>query len=268
MAEKDLGYRRVQCTGRGSYIICLPKEWVHTLGLDRGSEIAFNLQPDQSLTLVPRKIREKNEDEEGTKLKEYYISVDPEEDLQSTLRLIQALYVISADIMRIHFKGTINATKCKTEIKNFAKDTFLGSEVIDETDSEVTLQILVRHPKFPQYIRRFAESHDVVLRRLRGAGKLGCDITQSIITTSPPPLLPKCRLYDFYENPKTRNLDSKVYRWSMLDNNYLSKQYKQEILATHHGSLAKRFIDGLFVPKRKKRSSTYLCLNLLKGRKG
>ena len=26
MAEKDLGYRRVQCTGRGSYIISLPKE--------------------------------------------------------------------------------------------------------------------------------------------------------------------------------------------------------------------------------------------------
>ena len=99
-----------------------------------------------------------------------------------------------------------------------------------------------------QYIRRFAESQDVALRRLRGSGKLSLDITQSIITTSPPPLLAKCRLYDFYENPKTRNPDSKVYRWSMLDNDYLSKQYKQEILATHHGSLAKRFIDGLFVP--------------------
>jgi len=99
-----------------------------------------------------------------------------------------------------------------------------------------------------QYIRRFAESQDVALRRPRGSGKLSLDITQSIITTSPPPLLPKCRLYDFYENPKTRNPDSKVYRWSMLDNDYLSKQYKQEILATHHGSLAKRFIDGLFVP--------------------
>ena len=43
MAEKDLGYRRVQCTGRGSYIISLPKEWVEDIGLKRGSEIAFNL---------------------------------------------------------------------------------------------------------------------------------------------------------------------------------------------------------------------------------
>jgi hypothetical protein len=63
-----------------------------------------------------------------------------------------------------------------------------------------------------QYIRRFAECQDVVLRRLRGSGKIERDITCSIVTTSPPPLVPDCRLYDFYENPEKRNLDSKVYR--------------------------------------------------------
>ncbi|HKZ88554.1 MAG TPA: PhoU domain-containing protein [Candidatus Bathyarchaeia archaeon] len=149
MAEKDLGYRRVQCTGRGSFIISLPKEWVQEIGLKRGSEIDFNLQPDSTLTLVPRKIREKTGGDEGTKLKEYYISVDPEEDFQSTLRMIQALYVISADIIRVHFRGNVDASKCKTEIKNFAKDTFLGSEIIEETADEITLQILIRHSEFP-----------------------------------------------------------------------------------------------------------------------
>jgi phage terminase large subunit len=87
-----------------------------------------------------------------------------------------------------------------------------------------------------------------VLRRLRGSGKCNKDITCSLVTTSPPPLLPDCRLYDFYENPQRKNKDSKVYRWSMLDNIYLSEAYKSEIIATHHGSLAKRFIDGLFAP--------------------
>ncbi len=149
MAEKDLGYRRVQCTGRGSFIISLPKEWVQDIGLKRGSEIAFNLEPDSSLNLVPRKIKEKSGAEEGNKLKEYYISVDPEEDLESTLRMIQALYVISADIIRVHFRGAKDISKCKTEVKNFAKQTFLGSEIIDETPDEVTLQILVKHSEFP-----------------------------------------------------------------------------------------------------------------------
>jgi phosphate uptake regulator len=149
MAEKDLGYRRIQCTGRGSYIISLPKEWVQDVGLKRGSEIAFNVEPDLSLNLVPRKIREKNSDNANSKLKEYYISVDPNEDLQSTLRLIQSLYVISADIMRIHFKGSTDPSKCKAAIKNFARDTFLGAEIIDETNEEITLQILIKHSEFP-----------------------------------------------------------------------------------------------------------------------
>jgi phosphate uptake regulator len=158
MAQKDLGYRKVQCTGRGSYIISLPKEWVKDIGLKRGSEIAFNLEPDLTLSLIPRKIREKTDENSSSKPKEYYISADPTEDLQATLRLIQALYVTSADIIRIHFKGSQDASKCRAEIKNFSRDTLLGSEIIDETEDEITLQILIKHSEFPmdKAVRRMA----------------------------------------------------------------------------------------------------------------
>jgi phosphate uptake regulator len=72
--------------------------------------------------------------------------------------MIQALYVISADVIRIHFRGTGNKPKCKTEIKNFARETFLGSEIIEETDDEITLQILIKHSEFPieKAVRRMA----------------------------------------------------------------------------------------------------------------
>ncbi len=150
MAEKDLGYRRVQCTGRGSYIISLPKEWVQNIGLQKGSEIDFKVQPDSSLNLVPRKLKEKYEETSRSALKEYYINVDTsEEDLQSTLRMIKALYVISADVIRVHFKGVEEGVKCKNIIKNFARDTLLGAEIIDETQDEITLQILIKHSEFP-----------------------------------------------------------------------------------------------------------------------
>jgi phosphate uptake regulator len=150
LAEKDFGYRRVQCTGRGSYIISLPKEWVQDTGLKKGSEIDFNAHPDSSLTLVPRKLKEKYEESNYSKLKEYYINVDTsEEDLQSTLRMIKALYVISADVIRVHFKGVEDLVKCKNIIKNFSRDTLLGAEIIDETQDEITLQILIKHSEFP-----------------------------------------------------------------------------------------------------------------------
>ena len=159
MAEKDLGYRKVQSTGRGSYIISMPKDWVQDTGLKKGSEIDFNLQPDSSLTLVPRKLREKYEETKGEKLKEYYINAEPEEeDLHSTLRMIKALYVISADVIRVHFKGVKDAAKCKNEVRNFARNNLLGAEIIDETPDEITLQILIKHSDFPieKAVRRMA----------------------------------------------------------------------------------------------------------------
>jgi len=158
LAEKDLGYRRVQCTGRGSYIISLPKEWVQDLELKRGSEIAFNIQPDSTLTLVPRKIQEKEGRGNAAKPKEYYISIDPKENIQSTLRMTRALYAIGADIIRVHFKNSQDAVKYKNEIKNLARDNFLGSEIIDETPDEITLQILIKHSEFPieKAVRRMA----------------------------------------------------------------------------------------------------------------
>ena len=157
VAEKDLGYRRVQCTGRGSYIISLPKEWVEDIGLKRGSEIAFNIQPDNTITLVPRKIMEKEGKNNTAKPREYYINVDPKEGPESALRMIRALYAIGADIIRIHFKGQ-DIQKYKTETKNFVRDKFLGAEIIDETPDEITLQILIKHSEFgiEKAIRRMA----------------------------------------------------------------------------------------------------------------
>jgi len=158
LAEKDLGYRRVQCTGRGSYIISLPKEWVEDIGLKRGSEIAFNIQPDSTLSLVPRKIMEKEGRQDASKPKEYFITVDPKESAPSALRMIRALYAIGADIIRVKFKTTPETTDFKNQIKNMVRDNFLGSEIIDETPDEITLQILIKYSEFPieKAVRRMA----------------------------------------------------------------------------------------------------------------
>ncbi|HSV49580.1 MAG TPA: phosphate uptake regulator PhoU [Candidatus Acidoferrales bacterium] len=158
MAEKDLGYRRVQCTGRGSYIISLPKEWVEDIGLKRGSEIAFNIQTDSTLTLVPRKIMEKEGKNAALKQKEYYINVDPKEPPQSALRMIRALYAIGADIIHVHFKNLKDIPRYKAEAKNFIRDKFLGAEIIDETPDEITLQILIKYSEFgiEKAVRRMA----------------------------------------------------------------------------------------------------------------
>ena len=156
--EKDLGYRRVQRTGRGSFITSLPKDWVQEVGIERGSEIAFKVQEDSSLILVPRKIMEGRKETEKPKLKEHWIYVDPKDDPRSICRKIISLYVISADLIHIRFKDSETVLKFRTAINNLVKNALLGSEITDETANEITVQTLINHPDFPveQAIRRMA----------------------------------------------------------------------------------------------------------------
>lgn len=147
--EKDLGYRKVQCTGRGSFITSLPKDWVQENGIERGSEIAFKVQDDSSLVLVPRKIMEGRKEAEKPELKEYWVFVEPKEDLQSVCRKLRALYVVSAELIRIRFRGEGDVSKYKETVKDLARNMLLGSEIIDETPNEMSLQILINHLQFP-----------------------------------------------------------------------------------------------------------------------
>jgi len=103
------------------------------------------------------------------------------------------------------------------------------------------------HVDEAQYIRKFDEAWNVILRRLRGSGRTST-VQGAWVTTTPPPLLPGDRLYRFFEDPETRDPNSRVYRWSLFDNPYLPRSYVRDIQASHHGSLAKRFIEGQFTP--------------------
>ncbi len=156
--DKDLGYRRVQRTGRGSYITSLPKDWAEKVGIGKGSEIAFRIQTDSSLILIPRKIMEGKKEVERPKLKEYWIYTDRKSDPQSVCRRIIALYVVSADLIHIHFKDGLVDPILKSATSNLVKNALLGSEIIEENANEIVIQTLIDHPDFPveKAIRRMA----------------------------------------------------------------------------------------------------------------
>jgi len=145
--KQDLGYRRVQRTGRGSYIISLPKEWVLKSELKKGSQLAFKVLEDSSLLLVTRNALEKHEEAKST-LKEHTIHITRKEDPQSIARRIKSLYVISTELIRIRFKAGEITTEQKIAIKNTVR-MLLGSEIISETSNEINIQVLINHPEFP-----------------------------------------------------------------------------------------------------------------------
>ena len=145
--ERDLGYRKIQVTGRGSYIISLPKEWVLDSNLKKGSQLAFKIQGDSSLLLVPRNVLEQ-QTETKSSLKEFTIYITQKDDLQSIERRLKALYVVSANVIRIRFQAGELTPQQKTVITSTVR-MLLGSEIIAETPNEITIQVLIDHPDFP-----------------------------------------------------------------------------------------------------------------------
>jgi phosphate uptake regulator len=147
--ERDLGYRRVQSTGRGSYIISLPKEWAQETGVGKGSEVAFKLRDDSSLILVPGKMMEEKGSVPIKELKDYWVYVHEKDNARSVCRKVISLYVVNADLIHIRFRDNLHIAEYKAAINDLVKSTLLGAEIIDESDNVITIQILVNHPEFP-----------------------------------------------------------------------------------------------------------------------
>lgn len=92
-------------------------------------------------------------------------------------------------------------------------------------------------------VHHFDVAWRVIQRRIRGSvpGKYRpC----AYITTTPD--APGSVLHKFFEDPRSRNPNSNVYRFGLEDNPHLTPEYIEAIKASHHGGLAERFIHGRF----------------------
>ena len=81
-------FRKIQLTGRASYIVSLPKKWVSKLGLKPGDQIAIRPLDDSSLSLIPKKLVKREPK------KEAQIIISPSDDIQSIVRRILSLYTV------------------------------------------------------------------------------------------------------------------------------------------------------------------------------
>lgn len=86
---------------------------------------------------------------------------------------------------------------------------------------------------------------NTIIRRLRGSVP-GRYPTGWWVTTTPDE--PGSVLYETFERPDTKILDSKIYRWTIFDNPFLPQKYLDEVERSHvkGTGLYNRFVLGLF----------------------
>ena len=150
-SSEDRYIRRVQVTGRGSYIVSLPKPWVEEAGLRKGGRVEFSKQENWGLTLTPFGST-KYDDERSRCALSLPANIDPD----ALTRMIISSYVSGYSTIEIRSKsGNLPATVRDT-IRDVARGKLVGTELVTESAQSATLQVLLSYPQLlvPDALRR------------------------------------------------------------------------------------------------------------------
>ena len=151
--SEDRYVRRVQLTGRGSYIVSIPKQWVEQAGLRKGGRVEFSRQQNRGLLLVPSD-QLKAEDEKWR----CTIVIPPDADPDAVTRQIISLYVVGYSTIEINSKSGNLAASVRDCIRDVARSKLVGTEVVTESSRSATLQVLLSYPQLlvPDALRRMS----------------------------------------------------------------------------------------------------------------
>lgn len=100
------------------------------------------------------------------------------------------------------------------------------------------------HVDEARLVRKFDACWKTITRRLRGSDPFIPYPRGAWVTTTTD--APGSDLFKIFEDPKTKNPESRVYRWSIYDNAYLPEDFIKDVERSHSGGLKDRFIYGKF----------------------
>jgi len=129
--------RKIQFTGKSSYIVSLPKGWIIEQGLKQGDQVNVSRQGSSVLEIKPINISNNKNQEEAI------ITVSNDDDESAILRKIIALYFLHYQTIHIKPKtDRINPAQ-RSSIRNAVKNVLMGAEIISDSTEGITIQILI-----------------------------------------------------------------------------------------------------------------------------
>jgi len=130
--------RKLQFTGKSSYIVSLPKQWILDLGLKRGDKIRVTRKGSSALQIYPPEFYPKVTRSEDAK-----IEIDTEEEPATIIRKLISLYFLGFKTLNIKPKTGMLKPVQRTAIKGAVKRMLMGAEIISDSSSGITIQVLV-----------------------------------------------------------------------------------------------------------------------------
>jgi len=130
--------RKIQFTGKSSYIVSLPKHWIQDMGLKRGDQVKISRQGSSALQIYPP-----NHQTRTKQVEDATFEIEPEEDTTSIVRKLISLYFLGFKIINVKPKTGRLKPAQRTAIKDAVKRMLMGTEIISDSTSGITIQVLV-----------------------------------------------------------------------------------------------------------------------------
>ena len=128
--------RKVQVTGKSTYIVTLPKRWAVDSGLVAGSLVRISYQDDGSIAITPPA---HDSDPPAKRLELEGKSTD------EIMRDLIGAYVMGYPVIEFHADRI--SKEIKKKIKNISQN-LIGLEVVEETDTRIVIQDLLDAGEF------------------------------------------------------------------------------------------------------------------------
>lgn len=130
--------RKIQFTGKSSYIVSLPKQWVLDLNLKQGDQIRMARKGSSMLELFPPKFETRSQKKEDAT-----IGIDVEEKPSSIVRKLISLYFLGFKTINVRPKKGMLSPGQRNTVKEAVKRMLMGSEIISDSSDGITVQVLV-----------------------------------------------------------------------------------------------------------------------------
>lgn len=130
--------RKIQFTGKSSYIVSLPKQWIMELGLKQGDQIRMIRKGSSTLELYPPKFESRIQKKENA-----VIEIDGEEEASSIVRKLISLYFLGYKTINVKPKNGRLSGHQRNAVKEAVKRMLMGSEIIADSSVGITVQVLV-----------------------------------------------------------------------------------------------------------------------------
>ena len=130
--------RKIQFTGKSSYIVSLPKEWVMDMGLKQGDQVTIVRQGTSILQIIPSKRHTKVvETEDAT------FEIDPDDESAVIVRKLVSLYFLGFKTINVKPKlGRLKPSQ-RFAVKDAVKRVLMGTEIIADSTDGITIQVLI-----------------------------------------------------------------------------------------------------------------------------